>query len=99
MDKLKLIKTIVVIITFLLVFGSLMLLTVIYKKARPEPQLYQETGLEQPIGSTIISVTPLDNQLAILVKGGGQADRIIIYDPQTRQKSTTITLWDEHNEQ
>ena len=34
MDKLKVIKAIVVIITFLLVFGSLMLLTIIYKKAQ-----------------------------------------------------------------
>ncbi|MBQ8465178.1 MAG: hypothetical protein IJ545_04130 [Alphaproteobacteria bacterium] len=99
MDKLKLIKSIVFIITFLLVFGSLMLLTVIYRKARPEPLSYRETSLMQPIGSRIDSVTKIDNQLAVVVKDGGQPDRIVIYNPQTLQKSATITLWDNDNEQ
>ena len=92
MDKLKLIKSIVFIITFLLVFGSLLLLTVIYKKAQPTPGNYQETSLEQPKGSNIFSITQADENLAILVKGGGQPDRIIIYNLKTMQKTSTIDL-------
>lgn len=92
MDKLKLIKTIVVIITFMLVFGSLMLLTVIYKKARPTPQQHKEVSLEQPLGSTIENISVIGDNLAILIKNGGGADRIIIYSPNTQQKTLTINL-------
>ena len=98
MDKLKLIKSIVVIITFLLVFGSLLLLTVIYKKARPKQDIYQEKNLAQPIGSSISSVTTVGNNLAILIKDGGEADRIVIYNPQTLQKVSTIHLQETSNE-
>ena len=92
MDKLKLIKGIVVIITFMLVFGSLMLLTVIYKKSQPKDTVYSETDLNQPQGSSIASVTEINGELAILVKGGGQEDRIIIYNPQKKQKTSAINL-------
>ncbi len=92
MDKLKLIKTIVVIITFMLVFGSLMLLTVIYKKARPAPQQHKEISLEQPMGSTIENMVAVGDNLAVLIKNGGEADRIIIYSPNTGRKSLTINL-------
>lgn len=92
MDKLRLIKTFVVIITFMLVFGSLMLLTVIYKKARPAPQRYKEISLEQPMGSTIENMVVIGDNLAILIKNGGEADRIIIYSPNTGQKPLTINL-------
>lgn len=98
MDKLKLIKTIVVIITFLLVFGTLTLLTLIYRQARPSAPTYRETGLEQPMGSIIDSMINIGDNLAVLVKGGGQPDRIIIYNPQTQTKSETITLWGDKNE-
>ena len=92
MDKLKLIKGIVVIITFMLVFGSLMLLTVIYKKSQPQNTVYTEESLSQPKGSNITSVTEINGELAILVKGGGLSDRIIIYNPQKKQKTSAINL-------
>ena len=92
MDKLKLIKGIVVIITFMLVFGSLMLLTVIYKKSQPQNTIYTEERLSQPTGSNIVSVTEINGELAILIKGGGLTDRIIIYNPQKKQKTSAINL-------
>lgn len=92
MDKLKLIKGIVVVITFLLVFGSLLLLTVIYKKAQPQTKEYQETSLSQPQGSSIEKVIESNGNLILLIKGGKQADRIIIYDPKTMTKTATISL-------
>ena len=39
MDKLKLIKAVVCILTFLLVFGTLVLLGAIYKKTRRSPMI------------------------------------------------------------
>jgi len=98
MDKLKIIKTIVVLITFLLVFGSLLLLTVIYRKAQPKQEIYQETNLNQPIGSTIESMLNIDDNLVILVKGGGQSDRIVIYNPQTMKKISTLHLQEQTDE-
>lgn len=92
MDKLKLIKGIVVVITFMLVFGSLLLLTVIYKKSQPRSTAYQETELKQPQGSSIAEITAVNGELAVLVKGGGQPDRIIFYNPQKMQKTSAVKL-------
>lgn len=98
MDKLKLIKSIVVIITSMLVFGSILLLTLIYKKAQVPTEKYTESSLQQPNGSTIASVTEIDGNLAILVKGGGRADRIILYAPQAMKPISTLHLQDINNE-
>ena len=98
MDKLKIIKTVVVLITFMLVFGSLMLLTVIYKKAHTMPTVYTENDLDQPLGSRIDSMIEIDGKLAILVKDGGLADRIIFYHPQSMQKISAITLQGNNHE-
>lgn len=92
MDKLKLIKGIVVVITFMLVFGSLLLLTVIYKKSQPHSTPYQETGLEQPQGSSVSAITAVNGELAVLIKGGGLPDRIIFYNPQKMQKTSAVKL-------
>lgn len=45
MDKLKLVKTVVFILTFLLVFGSLMLLGTLFKKTHSAPRLPEEISL------------------------------------------------------
>ena len=92
MDKLKLIKGIVMVITFMLVFGSLLLLTVIYKKSQPRSEPYRETELQQPQGSSIAAITAVNGELAVLVKGGGQSDRIIFYNPQKMQKTSAVKL-------
>ncbi len=98
MDKLKLIKSIVVIITSMLVFGSILLLTLIYKKTQVSVKNQTEYSLQQPNGSSIVSVTEVDENLAILVKGGGLADRIILYTPQTMQTISTLHLQEVNNE-
>jgi len=98
MDKLKLIKSLVAVITFLLVFGGLLLLTLIYKKAHPQAHAYEEQSLQQPQGSSIASVTEADGKLAVLVKGGGEPDRIILYNPKTMQKVITLHLQEKNND-
>ncbi len=92
MNKLKIVKGVVGIMTFMLVFGSLMLLTMIYKKSQTPSAAYTETALEQPTGSGIAGITAVGDELAILVKGGGEPDRIIIYNPQTKQKTSALNL-------
>ncbi len=93
MDKLKLIKTIVVILTFLLVFGTLSLLGVIYKKNRtPLPRHEISYNLEQPRGSGIADFKTEGENLYILLKNGGLPDRLIIYNRNRAEIDTVITV-------
>lgn len=79
MDKLKLIKTIVFFITFLLVLGSISLLGILYQKTTKETSLSsKEINLHQDLGSEIASFQVEDGTLYLLVKGAKQADRIFI---------------------
>jgi len=86
MDKLKLVKTIVFIITFLLVFGSVLLLGALYQKLhRPAAESGEILSLGEPDGSTIKQMELQNDTLYLLVKDGGLPDRIIIYNKTAGQ--------------
>lgn len=89
MDKLKIIKAIVVIMTFLLVFGSLYAIGLIYKRASGHSA---ETilSLNQPKGSYISDYSSDGDNLYILIKGGKLSDRIIVINQ--RAPSLTVNL-------
>ena len=92
MDKLKLVKTIVFLLTFLLVFGTLLLLGGIIKKTRTtDAALPQQLGLNQPSGSRIAEIRPQDGLLYLLVKDGGLSDRIIIMAASSGKLLSTIS--------
>ncbi|MBE6448918.1 MAG: hypothetical protein E7018_06470 [Alphaproteobacteria bacterium] len=93
MNKLKLIKAIVFILTFLLVFGMLTAIGVIYKKAsQPKPQIPSST-LQQPEGSRIESFKVIEDKIYLLIKHGGKPDRIIIFSPENpANKPTEIRI-------
>lgn len=88
MDKLKIIKTTVVILTFLLVFGMLTALGTVYKKIAA---LAVDTALKQPEGSSIENFKINDGKLYLLVKYGGKSDRIVIVDP-ARPQTAPVTI-------
>ncbi len=91
MDKLKIVKSIVFILTFLLIFGTLLLLGQIYQKTRSSSST--DTNLfylNQPEGSSVADYKTDNGNLVLLIKNGGQANRIIIFNPQTGQTETTI---------
>ena len=93
MDKLKLVKTIVFLLTFLLVFGTLLLIGGIIKKTRTtDAALPQQLGLNQPSGSRIAEIRPQDGLLYLLVKDGGLSDRIIILDASSGKILSTISV-------
>lgn len=93
MDKLKLIKTLVFLFTFLLVFGSLVALGTLYKRLKGSPvELPASVSLEQPAGSSIAALDRIDNSLLLLVKEGGMPDRIILYDLNSGSKKTQINI-------
>lgn len=93
MDKLKLIKTIVFILTFLLIFGSMIMLGSLYKRTRhvSEP-IPSDINLSEPNGSSIKNIHKTGNNLYIIVEGGGQSDRVIIFDSQIGKKISKINL-------
>lgn len=93
MDKLKIVKIIVCILTFLMVLGTLSLLGIIYKKTRtPLPAHEISYNLAQPQGSQISQYSIHKGQLYLLVKNGGLSDRIIIYNPEQAVVSGTVQL-------
>lgn len=93
MDKLKLIKMIVFILTFLLVFGSLVFLGSLFKKVNTtHADIPAEVSLNEPIGSSIRTIKTRDNMMYIMVKDGGKPDRIIMFDTLKGQKLSTISI-------
>lgn len=91
MDKLKLIKSIVFVLTFLLVFGSLLVLGSLFRQTRPRP-LPSDVNLNQPAGSSVEKIVANDGLLYILIKGGGNPDRIVVFDTRSGQPLTALKL-------
>lgn len=93
MDKLKFIKITVFILSFLLVFGTLSAIGIVYKKLNQKTPVSDiSANLNQPKGSTIADYKIKNGTIYILVKNGGKSDRILILDPQNQTPSATITL-------
>lgn len=91
MDKLKLVKITVFILTFMLIFGTLCILGLFFKKTHNSASdIPTQISLKQPLGSYIKELHIDNNKLYILTVGGGQEDRVIIYDIQKNQPITTI---------
>lgn len=87
MDKLKIIKFVVAVMTFLLVFGSLYAFGLIYKKAS-HPSAAAVLSLNQPKGSYIADYSSDNDNLYLLIKGGQLSDRIVVVN----QNSPTLTI-------
>ncbi len=93
MEKLKIVKIIVCLLTFLLVLGTLALLGTIYKKTRKNIPTHEiNYTLSQPKGSEISQYSIHNGQLYMLIKHGGLSDRIIIYNPEQATVTGTIQL-------
>ncbi len=96
MDKLKLVKIIVCVLTFLLVFGTLLLFGSIYQKTRSVgSQTDRVLSLAQPQGSHIAGYSYQDGKLVILIKDGGLADRLLLLDTADNRVDTTVYLTKE----
>ena len=93
MDKLKLIKTAVFILTFLLIFGTLSLLGLFFKKTHPDTsEIPQQISLKQPVGSYVKEMQVSNDKLYILTVGGGLEDRVVVYDTTEHKVLTTIKI-------
>lgn len=96
MDKLKLVKALVALLSFLLVFGILTAATLIYKKINaknnPNQNTIQTIHLNEPFGSSINAMLENNGYIYLLVKDGGIADRIIVLDAEKLSKTAKIVL-------
>lgn len=93
MDKLKLVKSAVFVLTFLLIFGTLLFLGTLFKKTHKTPaEIPAEISLNEPHGSLIQQIAQNDGMLYLLVQGGGKDDRIVIFDTGNAKKITTLKL-------
>lgn len=89
MNKLKILKFIVFILTFFLIFGILSAVGIIYKKIKTPTENIDIT-LNQPKGSYIESYKIKDKKVYVLVKGANMPDRIIVIDQSSQSIITTI---------
>lgn len=94
MDKLKIIKIVVFVMTFLLIFGTLYAFGLIYKQTTHKSSPAQATSinLNQTKGSYIAALSSNGNELYLLIKGGGLSDRIISFDTKNQSIVSTLTL-------
>lgn len=92
MDKLKLIKSIVFVLTLLLIIGSFSIIMLLFKKTSTPSTLNAKINLEEPYGSYIKDFKIKDDYIYILTSGGGKEDRIIIYDTTTNKQVSTINI-------
>lgn len=95
MNKLKLVKTVVFILTFLLVFGSMFLLTQLYSRTRKIETATPAVpvSLNQPAGSRISQMLEQNGTIYLLVTDGGLPDRILILAPSTTATPAVINLY------
>ena len=93
MLKLKILKAVVFILTFLLIFGIVVLASRLSgglkKKTAARPV---SVALGEPEGSEIGAVAAAGNNLYIPVTGGGRPDRVIIFDTETYRTISTINI-------
>ena len=96
MNKLKAVKFLVFVLTFLLLMGMLMCLTLIYRHARGDnkPAASAPTVLKlgEPTGSQISKLYSKDGQLHIVIQYGGLPDRIIVLSPDNQKIEQKISI-------
>ena len=90
MDRLKAIKIIVVFLTFLLIFGMLSAVGIIFQKTNSSGTEVITQNLNQPKGSRIESFKLHNDNLYMLIKNGDTSDRIIIINTKNPKSTPSI---------
>jgi len=93
MNQLRLIKITVFVFTFLLIFGSLVLMGGLYRKmTAAAPQKPSDVSLGLPAGAKISQIAADDGLLYVLVSENEKNGRIIIFNPEKNRIVSDITL-------
>lgn len=92
MTQLKIVKAVVFALTVLLFCGILALITLVTLRINGADRTEVLHSLQEPAGSQIAQVSGGGDLLYITIRGGGQPDRIVVYDRVRGQKLSYITI-------
>ncbi len=95
MNQLRIIKTIVLVFTCLLIAASFIILGSLSKKVLSEQKQLPVTNLSQPQGSKIKQIQADNGLLYIFISGGELADRVITYNPEKKQIVSNLFINEE----
>ena len=88
MNQLRLIKTLVFVFTFLLIFGCLTLVGCFFYNIRNHPKYVGSVDLELSNTAKIEQIASDNGILYILVSDADHADKIIVFNPE---KNTIVS--------
>ena len=93
MNMLKAIKILVFIMTFLLLSGSIFLISSIAKRVKnSQKEPPAEINLQEPEGFRIKQIASNKKNLYILISNGENSDYIIIFDTEQGKKISNIKI-------
>ena len=84
MNKLRLIKLTVCLLTFLLICGMFGSIGIVIKQLKKNPEI-SNISLNQPSGSYIADYSVIKNKVYVFIKGGGLSDRLAIVDSTNKE--------------
>lgn len=91
MNQLRLIKSLVFIFTFLLIFGCLALVGCFYHRLHHSATSHPaEINLQQKQSATIKQITSDGKLLYILISDSQHTDKVIIYNPNKNNIVSTL---------
>ena len=92
MNRLKALKTVVFIFTFLLIFGTISLAGILFNRAKNSNKPVYSASLGLSVGTKIKQITADEGLLYLLVSMPDKADEIIIFNPVKAKIISNFTL-------
>lgn len=92
MNRLKALKTVVFIFTFLLIFGTISLAGILFNRAKNSNKPVSSASLGLSVGTKVKQITADEGLLYLLVSAPDKADEIIIFKPVKAKIVSNITL-------
>ncbi|MBP3545889.1 MAG: hypothetical protein J6K16_02000 [Alphaproteobacteria bacterium] len=92
MNRLKALKIIVFIFTFLLIFGTISLVGILFNRAQNSDKAISSANLGLSAEVKIKQITADNGLLYLLVSAPDKADEIIVFNPAKAKIVSNITL-------
>ena len=93
MNKVKIVKGIVLILTFVMIFVFILLINSLVKNIRKaNVKMEENISINQPVGSNIKNVLTNRDYLYIVVGGGNIPDRIVVISTSNGKIVSNISL-------
>ena len=92
MNRLKALKTVVFIFTFLLIFGTISLAGILFNRAKNSNKPVSSASLGLSVDTKVKQIAADEGLLYLLVSLPDKADKIIIFNPIKAKIISNITL-------